>query len=86
MASWRGQGKNYTVYLYNNKYVAARHGPVLTDVFRVNSLRNGVIAVSCKSSFSELAFSLRLYLLPMQPRAFVTESLYSSMFFELKFI
>ena len=44
-----------------------------------------VIAVSCKSSFSELVFSLSDYnLLPMQPRAFVTEYLYSSVFFELK--
>jgi hypothetical protein len=75
------RGENYTVYLYNNKYLAARHGPVLSDVFSVNSLRNGavpyVIAVSSKSSFSELAFSLPDYNLPMQPRAFVTESLYS---------
>ena len=35
--------ENYTVYLYNNKYVAVRHGPVLTDAFRVNSLRNGSV-------------------------------------------
>jgi len=39
----RTGGENYTVYLYNNKHVAVRHGPVLTDIFRVNSLRNGTV-------------------------------------------